>query len=240
MQRSAMDRGIRACSWAVATAALVGAAACGDTTFNTVALIPAAITVSSSSNGQSATVGTALANPVVVQVTDAAGNGIGNVVVTWTVLTGGGSVSSATSTTDASGNASVNWTLGPTAGENTLEASIATGASTTITATGVAAAASGLTSVSGNNQTILIGATSAPLVVHVADANGNPVANATVTWTVSAGGALSASSTTTDANGNTQVTVTTANPTILPSPIIMTVTASSGALTPVTFTVTAD
>lgn len=243
MQRSLMGRGIRAYSTArlaVAAAALVGAAACNDKEFNTVNLIPTTLTVSTASNGQSAVVGQALAQPVSVQVTDASGNPVIGVVVTWTVLTGGGSVSSSTSTTDANGNASVVWTLGQAAGENTLSASIATGASATITATGVSAGAAAMTITSGNNQAIAIGATSAPMVVHIADQFGNPVAGATVAWTVSAGGVLSAASTTTDANGDTQVTATTAAVLPLPAPLILTITATSGALAPATFTITAS
>lgn len=241
--RSVMGRGIRAYSTgrlAVAAAALVAGAACGDKTFNTIVPIATAVTVSAASDGQSATVGQALAQPISVQVTDAVGNGIPDVVVTWTVLSGGGSVSSATSTTDASGNASVVWTVGSAAGANTLEASIATGATATISATAVAAGASAMTLVSGNNQTIAIGGTTAPMVVHIADQFGNPVANATVAWTTTAGGVLSAASTTTDADGNTSVTLTTGA--VLPPifPLIFTVTASSGALAPATFTITAQ
>ena len=39
-----------------------------------------------------------------------------NAVVAWTVVSGGGSVSAPTSLTDANGNASVTWTLGPAVG----------------------------------------------------------------------------------------------------------------------------
>jgi adhesin/invasin len=225
--------------WSVAAAALVVAAACGDTTFNTVSLIPVAVTVSTATNNQSGAVGQPLANPVVVQVTDGAGTGIANVVVTWTVLSGGGSVSSATSTTDVNGNANVIWTLGQIAGTNTLQASIANGATSTITATGVNGAGASLVIGSGNNQTIALGATSAPLVVHVADQFGNPVAGAPVSWT-SNGGTLSSGSTTTDANGNTSITLTAAG-VIPPSvPAVFTVTATSGALAPAVFTITAQ
>jgi hypothetical protein len=230
-----MGRVIRACStgrWAVAAAALVVAGACGDTQFNNVVAVATAVTVSAATNNQTAVVGTALPQPVSVQVTDGAGAPIGNVVVTWTVLTGGGSVSTATSTTDVNGNATVVWTLGPTIGAQTLSASIATGASTTITATGVASGATGINIVSGNNQTIAAGATSAPLAIHIADQFGNPAAGVTVTWAATAGATLSATSTTTDANGNTSVTVSS------PTAMVITVSASAGALAPATFTVT--
>jgi len=235
MQRSGMARVIRACStgrWAIAAAALVVAGACGDTEFNTVVPIAAAVTVSSATNNQSAIVGQALPQPVSVQVTDGAGNPIGNVTVTWTVLTGGGSVSSSTSTTDLNGNATVIWTLGPTVGAQTLSASIATGASTTITATGLASGTAGVTIVSGNNQTIGVNTASAPMVIHISDAFGNPVSGATVNWSAPAGATLSATSTTTDASGNTSVTLTSA------TPMVATVTASSGSLTAAVFTVT--
>jgi adhesin/invasin len=241
MQRSAMERGIRACStgrWAVAAAALVAAAACGDTTFNTITAIPTTLTFSAASSGQTGTVGQPLAQPISVQVTDQAGNPIIGVVVTWTVLSGGGSVSSATSTTDVNGDASVIWTLGTVAGTNTLRASIATGASADISAEGVSAAGSTMAITSGNPQTITLGATTAPMVVHVADQFGNAVAGATVTWTTT-GGTLSATSTTTDASGNAQVTLDTSGPTVLPLPVIFTVTASSGTLPSAVFTITA-
>lgn len=237
MQRSVMDRGIRARStgrWVVAAAALVVAAACGDKTFNEVSLLPAVITVSTASNNQTGVVGEPLAQPISVQVTDQSGNPVANIVVTWTVLTGGGSVASATSTTDGNGNASVIWTLGATAGENTLRASIATGASVTITATGVAAIGSTMSIVSGNNQTVANGAASAPLVVMVSTAQGLGVAGVPVTWTMSSGsGTLSATSTTTDASGQTSVTVT---PSAAAQTI--TVTATAAGLTAAVFTIT--
>lgn len=235
MQRSGMARVIRACStgrWAVAAAALVVAGACGDTDFNTVFPTAVAITANNATNNQSGVVGQALAQPIEVQVSDGIGSPVGNVVVTWTVLTGGGSVSSSTSTTDANGVATIIWTLGSTIGTQTLGASIANGASTTISATGTPAGATGMSIVSGNNQTIAVGVGSAPLAVHIADQFGNPAAGLTVTWAATAGAVLSSTSTTTDANGNTSVSVSSA------TAMVITVTASSGALAPAVFTVT--
>lgn len=62
--------------------------------------------------------------------------------------------------------------------------------------------------VTGNAQTVARGQASAPLVVRVVTPTGNPVANTAVTWSILNGGTLSATSTTTNANGETQVTVT--------------------------------
>jgi Bacterial Ig-like domain (group 1) len=66
-----------------------------------------------SGDGQSGTAGGALAMPLVVAVTDGYGNPVTGVPVQWSVTAGGGSVSSAAVTSDASGKASVMATLGP-------------------------------------------------------------------------------------------------------------------------------
>jgi alpha-tubulin suppressor-like RCC1 family protein len=58
-----------------------------------------------------------------VHVTDRFGNVLSGVTVTWTVASGGGSASVPSSTTDASGRASAEWTVG-TAGSNSLTASV--------------------------------------------------------------------------------------------------------------------
>ena len=175
-------------------------------------LLASSISVSAASNGQTGVVGQPLAQPIVVHVSDQNGAALANAVVGWTVVSGGGSVSASTSLTDASGDASVTWTLGQAAGVDSLQAAIATGASVIITANATANGQASLNKISGDNQTILSGTTSAPMVVQVVDQFGNPVANATVTWAATGGGTLSATSTTTDASGNTQVTLTTSAP----------------------------
>jgi hypothetical protein len=68
-----------------------------------------------SGGNQSGDVSASLALPLVVQALDGASRSVAGVPVTWTV-TGGGSVSAATSTTDNDGKATVTWTLAPTAG----------------------------------------------------------------------------------------------------------------------------
>ena len=126
------------------------------------------------------------------------------------------------------------WTLGTTAGTDSLQASIAGGANTFIAGDGDGRRGVSRDITSGDIQTVDAGTTTAPLVVKVVDQFGNPVANATVTWAVTGGGTLSATTSTTDATGSTQVTLTTAA-----APGNYTVTATSGTLTPVTFTITA-
>jgi hypothetical protein len=66
-----------------------------------------------SGNGQQAAPGSTLPTPLTVRVTDAGGNGKPGVAVTFAVTSGGGSLSSTTATTNASGDAvSGSWTLG--------------------------------------------------------------------------------------------------------------------------------
>jgi len=68
-----------------------------------------------SGGNQSGDLSAALAQPLVVQALDGANRSVSGVPLTWTV-TGGGTVSPTTSTTDNDGKSTVNWTLAPTAG----------------------------------------------------------------------------------------------------------------------------
>jgi adhesin/invasin len=85
--------------------------------------VPTSVTIVSG-NVQQGQPSTALPNPLVVVVRDAANTAVSGVTVNWTVLTGGGTLSAATSTTDILGQALVRWTLGPAAGANTARASV--------------------------------------------------------------------------------------------------------------------
>jgi hypothetical protein len=66
-----------------------------------------------SGNNQTAPFSTALPDPLVVRVTNAAGDSLEDVFVDWTVTEGGGSLSVLSSSTDVSGLAQVSLTLGP-------------------------------------------------------------------------------------------------------------------------------
>src|SRR5439155_621064 len=129
-------------------------------------------------NGQTATAGTAVAIEPSVIVRDANGNPVGGVSVTFAVASGGGTVSPTTPvTTGANGIAAVtSWTLGPTAGPNSLTATASglTGSPVTFTATGTTGAASSIALNGGNNQSATAGTAVAiepSVIVH--DANGN-------------------------------------------------------------------
>jgi len=158
------------------------------------------------------------------------------------VASGGGAVAPTTAmTTDASGIAAVtSWTLGTTAGANTLTATSAglTGSPVTFTATGTAG--SSLIAIhAGNNQSAPVGtAVAIPPAVIVRDAANNPVAGVTVTFAIASGAGTvePTAPMTTDANGIAAVTSWALGTTAGTN----TLTATSDGLTgsPVTFTAT--
>ena len=124
--------------------------------------------------GLSATVGSSVT--IAVQVADSRGNPLSGVGVTWNPVLNAGHLSSATGTTDAQGNASVQWTLDTLAGTNTISATALGAVPLTISATGTSAAASHFLKVSGDSQSVAINAiVPAPLIVRVTDRYGNPV-----------------------------------------------------------------
>jgi PKD repeat protein len=138
-----------------------------------------------SGDNQSALPGTALPEPLIVEVRDAQGNPIASRAVTWVVGTGGGSVDPQNTTTDAQGRASTRWTLGPAVGPNTVNAvvsGVSSGLSTaTFSASATADVPSASTStVSASPGTITVGSGSSTITVTVRDAGNNPVAGVSV------------------------------------------------------------
>src|SRR4029078_12339404 len=67
-------------------------------------------------------VGTQLPLPLTIRVADAHGTGVPGITVAWSTATG--TLSAASSVTDGGGNSSVQWTLGPTAGNQTATATV--------------------------------------------------------------------------------------------------------------------
>ncbi|HEX2188613.1 MAG TPA: Ig-like domain-containing protein, partial [Longimicrobiaceae bacterium] len=170
-------------------------------TVTAVSAAPASVTVVAGAD-QTAVAGSAVTTPPSVRVTDAQGNPVADAAVTFAVSAGGGSVTGATQTTDGNGVATVgSWTLGTTAGTNTLTAAVQDGPSATINATGIPGAAASIAKLSGDGGTATV-ATTRALEAKVTDANGNGVAGVTVNWAVTTGGgSVAAASSTTDASG---------------------------------------
>ena len=156
-----------------------------------------------SSSVPTATVGSALATPPTFVVSDASGNPLGGVSVSVVVSGGGGSLVGAPTKT-ASGPTTVGtWTLGTTAGTNTLTVTISGLAPLSITATGTPGAAAKIVVSAGAGQTGLAGAQLATaLSAAVQDQFGNGIQGAPVTFQSTAGGgSITPSLVTTNANG---------------------------------------
>jgi hypothetical protein len=190
-------------------------------------------------NGQTAIAGTAVTTLPSVSVKDAANNPVVGVPVIFAVATGGGTATGLTAITDSSGIATIgSWTLGMTAGSNTLTVTNTSmsGSPQTFTATGTAGTATQLAINAGNSQSALIGtAVTTPPSVIVKDANNNPVSGVSVTFAVaSGGGSVSGGSATTGTNGIASAGGWTLGTTAGTN----TLTVTSGSLTPVTFTAT--
>lgn len=100
--------------------------------------VPATLTKTVTTDGLSATVNSAVALAPEVTVVDSGNTPIPSVSVTFTVATGGGSVTGGTQTSAVTGKAAAtSWILGTVAGANTIVAS-AGNASATFSATGTA------------------------------------------------------------------------------------------------------
>jgi hypothetical protein len=159
-------------------------------------------------NAQTATVASSLA-PYQVLVTDLGGAPKPGVAVFWTVVSGGGTIPSPNSISDANGLASATATLGSVAGVQTVHASAPgyTGSPVTFASTATADVPTAILRRTGNAQNGGVGDTLAlPLEVRVVDQFQNGVPGTTVAWTVaSGGGTVTAPATITDQQGITQV-----------------------------------
>ncbi|HQR17884.1 MAG TPA: hypothetical protein PK948_05920, partial [Gemmatimonadales bacterium] len=144
--------------------------------------------IKASGDNQTAAAGSAVAESLVVRLLDGSGNGVPGRNVTFAIATGAGSTSPVSATTDANGRAATRWTLGTTAGGNSLIAS-SSGFSVTFQATGTSAAATTLLANSATTQTDTAGLPAAtPPSVKVTDINGNPVAGVSIAFAVTGGG----------------------------------------------------
>ncbi len=159
-----------------------------------------------SGNEQTGAVGTPLADSLVVRLLDDNGNGVGGKAISWVIGTGGGSASPATATTNPNGFAATQWTLGPSAGSNLLNAVFSGVPSVPFTATAAAGEASKLAFTQAP-VTTSAGSTITPAVrVAIQDASGNTVTSSTAQVTLAIGtnpgsGTLSGTTTVSAVNG---------------------------------------
>lgn len=190
-------------------AALAAVWGCDSSPTETGPGAPAALDIVSG-DLQTQTVGTELAQLLVVRVTDDKDKPVEGQIVNFRVTAGNGTVFAGAALTDGNGEARERWTLGTVAGDTQRVEARAVDPSTgealvfaQFRAVGTAGPAASLVAVGSTSRT---GLPSLPLAdsvaVFVRDAYGNPVAGQSVTWTVrQGGGSVSPTTSTTGANG---------------------------------------
>lgn len=129
--------------------------------------------------GQSGPVGTLLPDSLRVEARDAAGSPVSGAQVTWTVLSGGGTLAGS-AMTGSNGRAAVAWTLGPLVGTQQVRASIAGADPVVFSALGLAGVPASVT-VEPASATLTFVTDTAHLTATVRDAGGN-VLPVPVTW----------------------------------------------------------
>ena len=154
--------------------------------------------------------GTALENPLVVEVRDQCKNPLPDVEVTFSVASGAGVLSRTSVMTDNNGRAESSLTLGPNLGTNTVTVSITRiQGQQTFNAEGIRIPKT-FEIISGDDQRDTIG-TALPqsFVVEVRDQYDEPLPDVEVTFSVTGGGGvLSGTSVMTDVNGRAESTLT--------------------------------
>lgn len=208
---------------------------CGDGPTDPSPAVPASV-VAASATTLSGTAGQPVTPLPSVVVRNQHGDPMFGVRLTFTAAAGG-TVTGATGFTDANGVATVgSWTLGPTAGKQTLTATAGSLTAVTFIATAQAGSAESLAKGAGDEQTGPV-ATALPIApaVVVRDIMDNPVAGATVVFEIaSGGGSVTAPTAVTNDLGIAAVGSWTLGTT----PGLNTLAATMGELT-VTFTATA-
>ena len=184
------------------------ATADGMTTHVDVSVTPVTLR-KASGDGQFDRPGGLLDSPFVVSVFDVNGRLVIGQKVTFSVVTGEGSLSATTVRSNSSGRAETYLVLGELSGKNTVQASVAGGEPVLFTATAVAPP-SVLKIHAGNNQTgIVSNPLSEPFVVQLFDTESRPIEGYTVRFNVKAGrGRLSEERVRTDSEGFAKTTFT--------------------------------
>jgi hypothetical protein len=187
-----------------------------------------------SGGSQSGTVGTTLAAPIVLKLTDTYGNPVTGASVSFSQGTATGTFSSNPVTTDSLGRATVSYTLPTKAGTITITASDGS-VMKSVQARAVAGNATSVSVAAGNNQSAQPNTLLAKsLIVGVKDQYGNPVAGVTVTFSDNgANGTFSNPTAISNASGQAAVQYTTPG-----QAGKVTIDGSVTGLNPAVFTVT--
>ena len=186
---------------------------------------------------QTGALGAPLAEPLSVRVVGSDGKPFEGAQVSWTVVTGGGSLSPATSTTGSDGIARTQWTLGTRLDASHVATATAAGLSpVTFTATPTLPPSAAIEKTAGDaQQQVVDNPLTNLLVATVKLADGRGVEGATVNWAVgTTSGSVSPVSTVTNSNG-----VATTSWRLGTVAGAVTAEASVSGLTPATFSATA-
>lgn len=171
-------------SLTLALGVVLSTAACKKAT--TEVVLPDAIALVQG-NAQSVQAGLLLPTPVVVRVIDKNGLGMPSIPVTFVLSDGGGSVTPASAISDARGEVTVKWTLGPIQPVQSLTAS-ASGV-TPVRIQAQAILPSDISVAQGNNQTGKAGVVlTNSIVVRVTGTGNLPMVGVPVAFQVSSGG----------------------------------------------------
>lgn len=141
---------------------------------------------------QTGITGSQLADPLVVRLVDENGDGVRDRAVSWVVATGDGTASPESSDTDEDGFASTAWTLGPLAGDHTLNAVISGVGVVSFTATAVGSGdtdpSADLSTIAASPASIEAGTGQSTITVTVLDGQGAAIAGAAVTLSATGSG----------------------------------------------------
>ncbi len=136
---------------------------------------------------QSAQAGKDLPTPIVFRVLDSAGTAIHGITISLSVASGGGAISPASDTTDANGEVTAKWTLGPNDVAQTIQAAVPGLAPVPVYAIGIVPAQ--IIIAQGNNQTAKAGAAlTNSVIIRVVGAGNVPMQGVTVGFQVLTGG----------------------------------------------------
>ena len=170
-----------------------------------------------SGDGQAGTVGSAGAQPIIIELRDGNNAPWAARSITWSVVSGAATLVTSGSTTDASGQASATFNFGPSAGSSVIQAvdsasgMLLQAAVTTLAAAG-APRPDTMTVMSGAGQSGLGGSPgSQPIVIELRNVDGVAVAGRTINWSAGNGIVLQSPTSVTDASGRASMTFTYGN-----------------------------
>ena len=169
----------------------------------TVVPVPGALAVVAG-DGQDGAAGSMLPTPIMVRLTSQRGRSLAGQLVRFRRIDAAGTADAGAATTDADGRARIAWRLGDFPGRQHLIARIDNLDSAAVLVAEAEPVASNTRATSGSDRQTAPVATrlASPIVIHLADTSGRPLADVPVTWTTADGGTITPAGQRTDASGD--------------------------------------